>query len=164
MQCATHPDVETELGCGKCGKPICPRCAVQTPVGFRCRDCAGVKRLPTYNVSSDIMLRGAGAAVGAGFALGLAWWIFNPLTSVFFGVLVGLAVGYAAGELISLSANRRAGPPLQALGVGAVALAYAVRLAGLFLISSWDFADLRVDLGGLIAVVLAAFVAAGRLR
>ena len=24
MQCATHPDVETELSCGSCGKAICP--------------------------------------------------------------------------------------------------------------------------------------------
>ena len=38
-KCATHPDIETTLKWGKCGKPICPKCARRTPVGFRCPDC-----------------------------------------------------------------------------------------------------------------------------
>jgi len=37
--CHYHPDVETGLRCNKCGKPICPKCAVRTPVGFRCPEC-----------------------------------------------------------------------------------------------------------------------------
>ena len=39
MYCVNHPDVETYLRCNKCGRPICPKCAVRTPVGYRCRDC-----------------------------------------------------------------------------------------------------------------------------
>ena len=35
MQCAAHPNVETELSCGKCGKAICARCLVHGPVGAR---------------------------------------------------------------------------------------------------------------------------------
>jgi hypothetical protein len=37
--CYRHPDVETRLRCSRCGKPICTKCAVRTPVGFRCPDC-----------------------------------------------------------------------------------------------------------------------------
>ena len=37
--CANHPGVETSLRCNKCGKPICARCAVRTPTGYRCREC-----------------------------------------------------------------------------------------------------------------------------
>lgn len=37
--CYRHPEVETSLRCNKCGRPICPRCAVRTPVGFRCPEC-----------------------------------------------------------------------------------------------------------------------------
>lgn len=164
MQCATHPAVETELACSRCGKAICPRCMVQTPVGARCRECANVRRIPTYNVGGGTMARGLGAASAGGLALGVVWWIFNPLTYVFFGVIVGLAVGYVLGELVSMATNRRAGPPLQAMAVAGVAIAYAVRLGLLFAASGWDFHDLQQDLGGLIAVVLAAFIAAGRLR
>jgi len=37
--CANHPGVETTLHCNKCGKPICARCAVLTPTGYRCKEC-----------------------------------------------------------------------------------------------------------------------------
>ncbi|MBL8128361.1 MAG: hypothetical protein JNM64_12030 [Chloroflexia bacterium] len=35
VPCAEHQEVETRLRCSRCGKPICPRCAVRTPVGMR---------------------------------------------------------------------------------------------------------------------------------
>jgi hypothetical protein len=37
--CANHPDVATNLRCNRCEKPICPKCAVLTPTGYRCREC-----------------------------------------------------------------------------------------------------------------------------
>jgi hypothetical protein len=37
--CANHPGVETTLRCNRCGKPICAKCAVRTPTGYRCREC-----------------------------------------------------------------------------------------------------------------------------
>jgi hypothetical protein len=39
VYCANHPGVETSLRCNKCGKPICARCAVRTPTGYRCKEC-----------------------------------------------------------------------------------------------------------------------------
>jgi hypothetical protein len=39
LYCANHPGVETSLRCNKCNKPICPKCAVHTPTGYRCREC-----------------------------------------------------------------------------------------------------------------------------
>lgn len=39
LYCANHPTVATALRCNRCGKPICTRCAVRTPVGYRCREC-----------------------------------------------------------------------------------------------------------------------------
>ena len=39
MYCANHPDVETTLRCNRCEKPICARCAVLTPTGYRCKEC-----------------------------------------------------------------------------------------------------------------------------
>jgi hypothetical protein len=39
LYCANHPDVETRLRCNNCEKPICPKCAVLTPTGYRCKDC-----------------------------------------------------------------------------------------------------------------------------
>jgi hypothetical protein len=37
--CANHPGMETSLRCNKCGKPICAKCAVRTPTGYRCKEC-----------------------------------------------------------------------------------------------------------------------------
>jgi hypothetical protein len=164
MQCAAHPNVETELSCGKCEKPICPRCLVHTPVGARCRECAQVRRIPTYNMSSTTFLRAGGAAVGAGIAIGGAWAFFNVISYVFFGVIAGLAIGYAIGEMVSLGTNRKAGPPLQVIAVGGVVVAYLVRTGLLLGVGSWGLRDLRADLAGLIVTVLAGFIAAGRLR
>ena len=39
VYCANHPGVETSLRCNKCGKPICAKCAVRTPTGYRCKEC-----------------------------------------------------------------------------------------------------------------------------
>src|SRR3990170_8734083 len=101
MRCATHPSVETELSCGKCGKPICPQCLVHTPVGARCADCAAIRRLPTYDVPGILLLRGVGAGLGAALVAGAIWALL--LGVPFIGFLLALAVGYAVGETISLA-------------------------------------------------------------
>ena len=164
MQCARHPDVETGLGCSRCGTGICPRCMVQTPVGARCPDCAQVRRIPTYNLGRQTFVMAIGAALVGGIAVGIAWAFFNVITYIFFGVLAALAIGFAVGELVSLASKRRAGPPLQAIAIGGVVIAYAVRVAMLFVLDDWVFADLREDVFGIIVAGVAGFFAAGRLR
>jgi hypothetical protein len=39
VYCANHPSVETTLRCNNCEKPICAKCAVLTPTGYRCKEC-----------------------------------------------------------------------------------------------------------------------------
>jgi hypothetical protein len=39
VYCYRHPQTQTGLRCNRCNKPICPKCARRTPVGFRCPDC-----------------------------------------------------------------------------------------------------------------------------
>jgi hypothetical protein len=39
LYCANHPQTETTLRCNRCEKPICAKCAVLTPTGYRCKDC-----------------------------------------------------------------------------------------------------------------------------
>lgn len=160
MQCAAHPSVETELTCSRCGKPICPRCLVQTPVGARCRECAGIRRLPTYQVPTTFLLRGLGAALVAGAALGLLWRLLFPFGfGFFFGFFVALGLGYAVGESVSLATNRKHGPPLQAVAAAGVVVAYLVRnlLSGEGVIPT-------NDLFGYVVVGVGVAVAIGRLR
>ena len=40
VPCANHPKEMTVVRCGRCEKPICTRCMVDSPVGKKCRECA----------------------------------------------------------------------------------------------------------------------------
>ncbi len=167
MQCATHPSVETELACGKCGKPICPRCLYYTPVGVRCRQCANLRRLPQYDVPIPFLLRAAGAALVAGVVLGGLWGLLIPFSVYFiFGLVLGLGLGYGVGEAVSLTANRKVGPVLQAVAAAGVVVAFLTRDA--VLASSFrgiSFGDIVTnDVFGLIVVVVGAVVAVSRVR
>jgi hypothetical protein len=129
LRCATHPDVETNLRCGKCGKLICPRCLVQTPVGSRCRDCAKLYKLPTYRVSSAYYLRAAGAALVLAVVLGLAWgFIGRFLPFVYLNLLIAAGIGFAIGEVVGLAVNRKRGTGLAVIGGIGVAVCYAVNV------------------------------------
>src|SRR5215213_1946552 len=52
LYCANHPNVETLLRCNKCNKPICMKCAVKTPVGYRCRECVRQQQNIYFNAES----------------------------------------------------------------------------------------------------------------
>lgn len=167
MQCATHHAVETELACGRCGKAICPRCLVYTPVGARCRQCANVRRLPQYNLSASFLARGAGASLVTGAVLGALWGVLLPFgVSFFFGLLLGLGLGYVIGEAVSIATNRKVGPILQGLAVAGVVVAYLAHAAVLTSsLKGVSFHDVVTrDNFGYVVVILAAVVAMGRVR
>lgn len=167
MQCETHPSVETELACGKCGKAICPRCMHHTPVGVRCRECANLRRLPQYEISSGHLVRGLGAALVSGAVLGIVWGILLPFAAFFlFGLLLGLGLGYGVGEAVSAATNRKVGPPLQAIAAVGVVVAYLVRSAILAsALRGIAITDIVTnDVFGYIVVILGVFVAIGRVR
>jgi hypothetical protein len=127
MQCAKHPNVETNVTCGKCGKPICPKCMVQTPVGMRCKDCAGLKKLPTYQVSTQYILRAIGAGLGIGIVCGFAWWAIDLVLPFFFlRILIAAGAGYAVGEVISRAVNRKRGTVLAIIGGISATISFAI--------------------------------------
>jgi membrane associated rhomboid family serine protease len=45
VTCYRHSDRETAVSCSNCGRPICPDCMTQTPVGIRCPECSGRTRI-----------------------------------------------------------------------------------------------------------------------
>ena len=164
MRCAIHPDIETNLRCGKCGKPICPKCLVQTPVGARCQDCARLYKLPTFKVTTQYYLRAVGTALGMAIACGLIWGVALGLMPFFYlNFLLAAGVGYAIGEVVSLSVNRKRGTGLAIVAGIAVAISYLVSI-----LSPWgvpfvlfNILYLVIDL---LALALGIFVAVTRLR
>lgn len=129
FRCAAHPDVETHLRCGKCGKPICPQCMVQTPVGARCPSCAKLYKLPTYRVTPVYYLRAAGTALGMAILLGLLWgFVSRFIPFIILNLFIFAAIGYAIGEITGLAVNRKRGTWLAVIGGFAVAVCYVVSI------------------------------------
>jgi hypothetical protein len=153
--CKRHPKIETNLACGKCGDPICPKCMVETPVGARCPKCARLSRVPTYQLSGKYYLRAAGAGLGASILGGIVWG-FVAVFLGFFTLLLSAAIGYGIGELISLSVNRKSGTGLAIIGAIAVVISYII---GTFIQGAPLFSLIR-----LIALAIGVFVSVARLR
>ena len=164
LYCARHPDVETYLRCGKCGTPICPRCLVQTPVGARCRECANVSRLPTFNITPEYFARGMIAAGVSGALIGTLWAILinGAGLGLLFAIIIGLGVGWAVSESVSLSTNRKRGLGLQVCAVLGVVMAYLVQEN--LTPGSIGFHGGLIEHGDLIAAAVGAIFAASRLK
>ena len=124
MYCVNHPDVETYLRCNKCGRPICPKCAVQTPVGYRCRDCVRAHQQvfyadfrPTYYLVV--------AAVALPLAL-VAGWLIPSLG--WYAVILGPLVGVGISEAARWAIQRRRGQYTWLVLCGCIVLGALPRL------------------------------------
>ena len=124
VRCSYHPSVMTRLRCSRCGKPICPRCGVRTPVGLRCPECAGVRGLPTYATSPSVLGRAAAVGFGVALAVGVLWG-YAPT----WGFYLALALGFGVAEAMAWASNAKRGRDLQAVALAAVALGLVVSRA-----------------------------------
>ena len=141
LYCANHPTVETTLRCNRCDKPICPKCAVKSPVGYRCRECvkSQLKIFDTANWYDYIS-----AFVVGGIASAIASIIVSLVAGFFFGLLV-LVVAPFAGQIIArviqfFIKNRRSQALFYTACAGVVAGAIPIMLsslAGLFFASQF---------------------------
>lgn len=102
LYCANHPNVETSLRCNRCDKPICSKCAVLTPTGYRCRECVRSQQ-KTFDTAQwwdlPVALVIAGVLSCAG----------SLLTSFlgFFTVLIAPVVGTIIAEVVRFCVQRR---------------------------------------------------------
>lgn len=157
MKCATHPDVETNLKCGKCEKPICPRCMIQTPVGARCRECARLYKLPTYRLSLQYYFRAVGTALGMAIATGAIWGLAGRyVPSFYLNIFLGAAVGYGCAEVIGLAVNRKRGTILTVIAGLATGLSYLVAW-----VVPWG---LTFSYNDILAIAIGIFVSVSRIR
>jgi len=98
--CEVHPDRETALRCNKCGRYMCPECAVQTPVGYRCRECVRQHEDKFFRGTQNDDLKVL-AVCGGLMLIGGA--IFSAIG---LGLFLGLIAGFPAGGAISQVALR----------------------------------------------------------
>ena len=153
--CNWHPEVETGLSCGRCGKHMCTQCMVQAPVGIRCRDCGKAVRMPTFDVRPTYYAR----AIGVGAAIALGGGVLWVLVNVFLGPLVSslaaIGVGYGTGELISRSVNQKRSTGLAWIAAVSVIMAYLISVPS----NPWG-----VNIYGLMSVAAGVFIAVQRVR
>ncbi len=165
MSCAAHPKVLTTLRCGKCGKPICPRCMVQTPVGARCPQCAGLKTLPTFRVYGQYYLRAAVTAIVLAVVIGALWgFIETILPTYFFSLIMAMGIGWVMGELVSLSVNRKRGTWLAIIGGAGVVLSFGMSYLIEFVRSGFVQFSLYQIIFTLVTIGIGVYFAVNRLR
>jgi hypothetical protein len=129
LYCYIHPDRETMLRCNNCERPICSKCAVLTPTGYRCKECVRgqQKKFDTANTSDFIL-----APLAAG-GLSLLGSYFVPMLG-FFTIFLAPLAGTGIAEIVTHITGRRRSKTLFYLIAGAV-MAGALPLLLLTLLS-----------------------------
>lgn len=105
LHCVNHPKVETYLRCNKCGRPICVKCAVRTPVGYRCRDCINAQQRVFYADFRPVYYLIA-AAVALPLAL-VAGWLVPSLG--WYAIILGPLAGGGIANVTHWATGRRRG-------------------------------------------------------
>lgn len=125
-QCERHR-VETLLSCGRCGKPICPDCAVFGPVGARCRECASLRSSHIYQVSTAHLAR----AAAVGFLAGIvAVVICSRLPIGLLGAFwIAFLFGTIGGEGVLRACGRKRGPRVEITTGASIAAGYVTGAA-----------------------------------
>jgi hypothetical protein len=160
--CVNHPHVETSLRCNKCGDPICARCAVRTPVGYRCPNCVREQQaifytgLPIDHIVAAVVslpLAAAGAYIASFLGFFIAFFV-SPVAGALVADLAWRAVGRRRSRYLWLVV---CGSII--IATLAVALVRSGAFSGHIITIR---ALLRIDLG--IYVVMAVSAAYSRLR
>ncbi len=117
-KCSYHPKVDTAMSCNECGRPICPIEMVDTPVGYKCPDCARPVRSQYTYVKPKQFALGLAAGLAAAFA---GAFILAAIRFGFF--LISIGYGMLVGEAVRRGSGGHRGPTLATVGVVAVVIA-----------------------------------------
>lgn len=117
VECVCGSGIETRLRCSRCGKPICYDCMIESPVGFRCPDCASGPRVGAYRTSGTVLLRAAVVGFVVAAAIGFFWGNFPE-----WGFFMALLLGFGTVEAMARAANYKQGSELQIAAFGAILL------------------------------------------
>jgi len=124
--CQVHPDRETGLRCNNCTRLMCPKCAVHTPVGYRCQQCVRERENRFFNADASYyaILFGAsvfGGTAGSFIASLFGWFI------IFTFFIAAIAGGMIAELALRLTKGKRGryAAPVVAGGVVVGVLVFA---------------------------------------
>jgi hypothetical protein len=121
--CARHPDTPTRLSCSQCDTPICPRCAVDAPVGQKCPACSKQSR----SAVAQGKPRQYGKAIGAGVISAGVGAVLLPLVLgiPFLGLIATGFLGYGVAHAVLLGAEGNRADAFRTLAMVLAALMVA---------------------------------------
>jgi hypothetical protein len=126
--CAVHPTVETSLRCNRCGRYMCVRCAVPTPVGYRCRQCVYQQQDAFYKGTPQDYLVAAGVAFGLSLPIGF----IIPRIFLLGVLLLSYPAGALIGDVVLRATGKRRGRYTWAIVVGCIVLGGLITCFPLF--------------------------------
>ena len=103
--CAVHPTVETTLRCNRCGRYMCSRCAVRTPVGYRCKECVHQQQDVFYSATQRDYL----IAAGVSFALSIPISFIIPRIFLLGVLILSIPAGALITEVVHRAVGKRRG-------------------------------------------------------
>ncbi len=121
LYCYRHPKSETYVRCGRCDQPICPKCAVQGPVGFRCRQCGLVKSAAVTDFSPQQLGLGLAIPIGSGLILG---YLGGGLG--FYSIFLAFFAGAFIAEAFVRFVGMKRGPVVRTMLYGGLVAGYAL--------------------------------------
>jgi len=140
MFCYRHPDRETWVRCGRCDQPICTRCAMQGPVGFRCKECGKLKNDPMTSFTPTQLLLGGLMAIAGG---AIVAFIGGQLG--FFTIIIGFFGGGLIADIVMRFTGYKRGPVMVTLLLGGIALGTLLGVAGEFWLTNQQIAAAMAD-------------------
>ncbi len=121
VECVCGSGIHTLLRCSRCGKPICYDCMVESPVGYRCPQCASGPRVGAYRTSPNVLLKGALAGLAVAIPVGVLWGYFPN-----WGFYLALLLGFGVVEAMARVTNQKRGTELMLIAICAIVVGLAV--------------------------------------
>lgn len=117
--CYYHPDVETTLRCNRCDKPICPKDAVLTDTGYRCKDCVRQQQrtfetAEWFDYIVIVLITGGLSFLGS--------LLIAVLPLGFLSIFISPAIGVGISEAARFAVKKRRSKRLFQLATGAALL------------------------------------------
>ena len=154
LYCYRHPDRETLIRCGRCGRPVCIQCQVRHPVGIRCKECAQIRKDPLTTLTPTQYLLAFVSALGASIVGGF----IAPYLGLLFAFFIGPLIGGGIAEFVGRIIGYKRGLPLAVIVSVCIVLGVVIaRLILLFATNRGPQAQL-FNADSLIALVVTSLV------
>jgi MFS family permease len=134
--CYRHPDRETWIRCGRCDRPICTSCAMQGPVGSRCKQCRKLAFDPLTSFTPTQLALGIGTALIGGIVSG-----FIAARIGFFAIVISYFAGGFIAEFVARGTGYKRGPVMLAIVLGGIAAGTLIGAVGGFWVDYGMFFD-----------------------